>query len=426
MHLVEEVLVSYLERARPKRVLVAYSGGSDSTALLLGLSRVCWRVPVVALHANHGLQDDSVEWESHCIEVCRRLNVKIAIRRLQISLVGNLESMAREKRYAYFSEFVEEGDLLLLGHHLQDQVETSLMRVFQGRGLIQMKPERSFGAGLMIRPFIGIEPNVLKDYLRQLNFSWIEDPSNKDLSFDRNYIREKVLPVIAERWPSHARNFSRVLAHSASVDKILQDQKKDLPDVVGESLLPKDFESKLVWIRSYLEARGYFRLTDRQIRNFLVEFKASGKGELDLGGALLGAYRGRLYYELKGVCSISKGAVVNFPYVLDVGWGLLHLEEVDLSEQEGFFCSGNLHIKFRSGGEKMSLGPLRLRQKVKNMLSDRAVPTWRRESYPLIYVDGKLVCVPEIGIDQDFEIVPGCEVKRIQASILEKQNIDKV
>ena len=136
MHIVERTLYEFVHSKTPKRICVAYSGGADSTALLIALSNVVDVKRILALHANHRLQVNSELWEKHCIEQCNQLGVEIEVERLEVPAKGNTEASARTKRYAFFSRFLDTGDLLLLGHHHQDQVETSLMRVFQGRGLI--------------------------------------------------------------------------------------------------------------------------------------------------------------------------------------------------------------------------------------------------------------------------------------------------
>ena len=165
MHIVEAAISQTILANRPKAAFVAYSGGSDSTALLMALKRVYPSLPLTALHVNHRLNANSDAWEKHCVSECRDLSIEIHVTRLNLSLVNNIEAAAREKRYAFFSKFLKESDVLFVGHHLQDQVETTLMRIFQGRGIIQMPLRRNLGQGTLVRPFLGLKPESLREYV---------------------------------------------------------------------------------------------------------------------------------------------------------------------------------------------------------------------------------------------------------------------
>ena len=258
MHIVERTLYEFVHSKNPKRICVAYSGGADSTALLVALSNVVDVKRILALHANHQLQVNSELWEKHCIEQCNQLGVEIEVERLEVPAMGNTEAIARAKRYAFFSRFLGPGDLLLLGHHHQDQVETSLMRVFQGRGLIQMPQQRILGKGAMGRPLLKLTRASLTEYLSQRECSWVEDQSNSDQSFDRNYIRSRILPAIAKRWPNYLKALDRVITYDRDKDVILRNYFNSFIDPVDIKVLPNGISAKIAWVRGYIESRGYY------------------------------------------------------------------------------------------------------------------------------------------------------------------------
>ena len=180
-----------------RRLFVAYSGGLDSTVLLhvavsLGLGPT-------AIHINHGLHAQSDAWQRHCAEVCGRLGIGIETRRVE---AAGGEAGFREARYAAFDELIGDGDLLLLGHHRNDQAETVLMRLMQGREPLAMpRTRRLRGGGRTLKPWLALTRDRLARHAQSKTLDWIEDPSNAESTFDRNFLRHHVLPALAERWP---------------------------------------------------------------------------------------------------------------------------------------------------------------------------------------------------------------------------------
>ena len=420
MHIVEAAISQTMLPNRPKTAFVAYSGGSDSTALLMALNRVYPSLPLTALHVNHRLNANSDAWEKHCVSECRDLGVEIHVTRLNLSLVNNIEAAAREKRYAFFSKFLEESDVLFVGHHLQDQVETTLMRIFQGRGIIQMPLRRNLGQGTLVRPFLGLKPEILREYLSILRRSWVEDDSNSDESFTRNYIRSAVLPSISERWPNYLDNVARALFHSKNQEKILDGFYGKFDDCFAASELPDGLDERLVWIRKFLDAKKHFMVSDRQIKAFINQIENSSTGAIDLDDYIFGHYRGMLYYEMTTPEIESEIRVTQFPYKLDLGWGILLLEEVTQKDCNSFSFANELMIKFRAGNRKMKLTDTTYKKSVKNLFNENRLPRWRRSSFPLIFSDGDLVCLPGIGVDTKARESSSHTSKNIRARVVAK------
>jgi len=426
MNVIEDAVMAAILAKNPTKVYAAYSGGCDSTALLVALNNVVGSLPLVALHVNHGLQVQSDDWENHCVNECHRLGIEIHVAKLKLSASGNTESVAREERYSFFAQFMEENDLLFVGHHLEDQIETSLMRIFQGRGLIQMPDQRKLGKGTLVRPFLNFKPEILRKYISKLDCPWIEDESNNDQSFARNYIRAVVLPSIGKKWPDFANDFNKVLSRTKDVDKVLAGFYEKLPNVLDTSELPKDRGAMQVWMRSFLESKGHFAVSERQIKLFVEKIENSETAVIELDGKIIGHYRGSLYYEPISPKSDSEIKVMKFPYELDIGWGVLILQEVAEKDNHAFYCSGELIIKFGSGNRKIRMMNSSFKKSVKNLLNEKAVPQWRRASFPLIFSQRDLICLPDVGIDISATTACGSEEKSIKATILHKYNSNKV
>ena len=191
------------------RLLVALSGGLDST-LLLHLAVHCHghSGAVRAVHINHQLQPNASETESFCRDLCGRLGVPLVVETVTVGSGGNsdggIEEAARKARYSALEAMVQRRDLVLMAHHGDDQAETVLFRMLRGSGvagLAGMPFSRALGPATLVRPLLGFERAELERWARSAGLSWVDDPSNIDQRFDRNFLRHTVLPALRERWP---------------------------------------------------------------------------------------------------------------------------------------------------------------------------------------------------------------------------------
>jgi len=210
---------------------VAYSGGLDSHALLHALCAVRDQldVRIAALHVHHGLQAEADHWERHCRQVCAALDVDFTVLSVD-ARAGRGESpeaAARSARYGAITAWLPARHCLLTAQHQDDQAETLLLQLLRGSGVSGMAamPETGpCGAGIQLRPLLGVTRAALQDYARQHGLVWIEDPSNSDTAFDRNFLRQRVMPVLRERWPAASSSLSRSAAHCAAASELLAQQ----------------------------------------------------------------------------------------------------------------------------------------------------------------------------------------------------------
>lgn len=210
---------------------VAFSGGADSTALLLACARR-WPGQVRAVHIHHGLQAAADGFEAHCRALCLALGVPLAVRRVQ---AGNApgqspEDAARQARYAALAEAVQsewpEVRDVALAQHADDQIETLLIALSRGAGLpgLASMPAHWQRQGLSWhRPWLALPGAALREWLQIEGQTWVEDPSNGDEKFTRNRIRARVLPVLAEAFPAFRETFARSAAHAAQAQEVLND-----------------------------------------------------------------------------------------------------------------------------------------------------------------------------------------------------------
>jgi len=208
---------------------VAFSGGADSTALLVACARR-WPGQVRAVHIHHGLQAAADGFGAHCQALCLALGVPLAVRRVQAGHAAGQspEDAARQARYAALAEAVQtewpEVRDVALAQHADDQIETLLLALSRGAGLpgLASMPAHWQWQGLVWhRPWLAVPGEALRQWLRSQGQSWVEDPSNTNEQFTRNRIRARVLPALAEALPAFRETFARSAAHAAQAQEVL-------------------------------------------------------------------------------------------------------------------------------------------------------------------------------------------------------------
>lgn len=208
---------------------MAFSGGADSTALLLA-AWACWPGRVVALHVNHGLQAAAEGFERHVIEACRCWGIPLQVRRVHAgaSAGQSPEDAARQVRYATLAEMAREHDAacILLGQHADDQAETVMLALSRGAGLpgLAAMPDRFERHGAVFgRPFLALTAGELRDELAGQGASFVDDPTNTDQRFTRNRIRAVLLPAWASCFPGFQPLLARSARHAAQAQTLLDD-----------------------------------------------------------------------------------------------------------------------------------------------------------------------------------------------------------
>ncbi|MEM8489919.1 MAG: tRNA lysidine(34) synthetase TilS [Pseudomonadota bacterium] len=227
-----------------RRLLVAYSGGLDSHVLLHSVAALRQRTdasPPIAVHADHQLNEASQLWAKHCADVCNALDLLLINGSVTVRDDGRgPEAAAREARYSWFESLIESGDVLLLAQHQDDQTETIMLRLLRGagpQGLAGMPRVRELGAGKLLRPFIELPRSRLLDYAQAHRLSWIDDPSNADSRFDRNYLRNEVLPLLESRWPGYRKTVTRAAALCAELVESGDNEAERCVSITGDPAL---------------------------------------------------------------------------------------------------------------------------------------------------------------------------------------------
>ena len=388
---------------------IAFSGGLDSTVLLHLLANTEHLPPLSAIHIHHGLQAAADAWPSHCQSICDSLGVPLRVIRVQVQSGASLERAAREARYQAFAEAAGAGEVVLTGQHRDDQAETLLFRLLRGagvRGLAAMPLHRPLAGGHLVRPLLDVSRAELEAYAHAHQLKWIEDPSNADPRFSRNYFRHRVFPVLTERWPQAVSSLARTAEHLSEAQELLD-------ELARMDLQGADQPSPYPWLQLPSLALAPLReLSDARQRNALRHWLTPltrlpdsdhwaswyslrdakcdaqplwrlADGELHRGGE-------RIWW-LPATWSDFSHATVSW---LDPQ-NPLELPGNGRLEFIGKTPEGPLQIRYRQGGEIIEV-PGRGRRDLKRLLNECGMPGFMRGRLPLLYQGEQLLAVPAL------------------------------
>jgi tRNA(Ile)-lysidine synthase len=411
---------------RPSRYVVAFSGGLDSSVLAHAIAGA--DVPVVAVHINHGLQAESEDWARHCEEFAVSLGIEFHGHTVRVQLESGKgpEASARDARYAALHAEVHSGDWLLSAHHREDQAETLLLNLVRGSGpagIAGIGAVRRFGAGWLVRPLLDFDRAELEAYAQRHSIRWIDDPSNADKRFDRNFLRHDILPRLKTRWPDIARRLQRSALLSGEASGLLVDLAKiDLEALGGQAGrlpvqdlldLPRDRRKNL--IRYALRARGLTVPTALQLDTILddvLRAREDAQPQVRWSGGSARRYRGALYLLPDTLpASLPEGSISGSRLELGGGLGTLHFDPGAERGLDAHLVGPRLRLEYRKGGEKIRVDGQSHTKKLKKLLQDAGVVPWMRDRVPLVYAGDELVAVGDLFIAADAASSPGVAIR---------------
>ena len=419
---------------------LAVSGGLDSMCLLHLVKQVqqnpssnCPDIRVI--HVHHGLQAQADDWrllvEQQAHEygfTCCSESVQIDP---QVQREQGLEAAARNARYQVFENLIGAGDVLLLAQHADDQAETLLLRLLRGAGVAglgAMPKQRPLGAGHLLRPLLAESRQQLETYAQEHELQWVEDPSNVDEHYRRNFLRHKVMPLLKQRWPG-------VLQRMQTTSAVMQESQALLEEVAAQ-----DFALLAAGQQQTLPVQGLLDLSAARRHNLLrwwlqelgdlapdyeamlqideqvLGAVADGQPELYLAYGLLRRSQGKLYWlsaaqrhqlkaaahELESETIVWSDALAQQACVC-LNQGSLQQVASGLHLQPG----DELRIGLRQGGERCQPQGRQHSQSLKKLLQEYQVPAWQRSRLPLFWLNGELAMVSDLWVCQGFATEPG-------------------
>jgi len=410
-------------------LLVGFSGGLDSTVLLHLLADAGRGLR--ALHVHHGLHADADAWERHCRQACEALGIPLTVARVQVTRDGaGLEAAARDARHAAFADHLHDGETLVLAHHRDDQAETMLLRLLRSSGsggLAAMRPRRAFGRGDVWRPLLDTPRADLLAYAQAKGLSWIDDPSNADDSLDRNFLRVRVMPLLAGRWPEAAASMARSAALLSEDARLLDEEAaKRLALVQGvdpatlavDGLLALDRAWRHRVLRAWIAALALPPLPGAalvRIDGEMLAVRGDAEPEYHWAGCVLRRWRNLLPAEM-APAELPPGWPAEWggasPLLLPTGDRLAFvgadLAATSVAEAIGVAARSaptitepppTMIVRARRGGERITLPGRGNSHALKKVLQDLGVPAWERERLPLLFAaDGELLAAGDLAI----------------------------
>lgn len=386
---------------------IGFSGGLDSTVLLHALAHLDLPVQLRALYINHQLSPNADFWQSQCADFCARYSISFQAEIVCVEKTGRgIEDAARAARYGVFEKNLAPGDMLFTAHHANDQAETLLLRLMRGtgpRGLAAMAMQRSLGEGVLIRPLLHFSRAELEAYANAHQLSWVDDESNDDDAYDRNFLRNQVMPLLHSRWPEFKRKWQQTAELCAQQEIMMEEVAREdlnraalLAARVGQSidlpaLLNLSPARQQNLLRFWLRALNYTvpeQLHWQQIQQQLFHSRGDAQARVSWGNVALQTYHQRLY-----------ALPLQLP---ELELRLQPSSAADNEKQRLKIDLPDLRIAYRTGGERCKPAGRAHSRTLKKLLQEYELEPWLRDRVPLVFSGDALVAVGDLWICAGF------------------------
>ena len=464
---VQNMLSPILSAASPhanRAILLGLSGGVDSVALLNLLHQ--WSLKnswsLRALHVHHGISPHADSWAAFCADSCKKLNVPLQVERVNIAPLRamGVEAAARQLRHAALLS--QSADYIVLAHHQDDQAETLLLQLLRGAGVrgaaampvvkqvmakqatVKQIVHEMTHTKILLRPLLDVPRNELVKYAQAHGLQWIEDESNADDRYPRNFLRHRVLPILEARFPAYRATLSRSARNFAEANELLDElalQDWALQDWALQDWALQDLNQHAPVNKAILEVSRLRKLNSARGKNLLRYFfsrlnvpipdssqleemlhqlcyaRSDAAVCVNFGGWQVRRYRGRVY-----VAPMQPTWAENVAENFCVTWcgesrlpipqlgGTLHFQSISgqgISLQK--LQLKPVTVRLRRGAERIRPHSQRPTRTLKNLLQEHAIPPWQRDRLPLLFCGEDLVWVAGVAIAENYWSEPGEE-----------------
>lgn len=420
--------------------LVSFSGGMDSTVLLHQLIQIKnlynLNIKIRAMHIHHGLSIFADSWLKHCHQQCKNWNVPFIFKHINIknNNIG-IEAYARNIRYEILFKNLNKKEILLTGHHINDQCETFFLALKRGSGpygLSSMPDIRYINNKILLRPLINQSFNKIIYWAKYYNLKWVEDNTNQNLKLERNFLRKEVLPIIYNRWPY----FSNAVYRSAS---ICREQEKLIDDLLSDDLkkiIKKDgsFITDTLkkmnnnkrnallrrWIILIIKIVPSYKIL-KIIWKELINSRIDRSPILKIGNYEIRRYKNTIH--LVVISSCLKNIIIEWknPFkkiLLPQNIGCLILNYKHGKEIRKPNINEKITIRFNCNLEYIKILERNKIFKIKKIWKEFFIPVWKRNKIPMLFYNEKLISFIGLFITQNGY----CEKNRGWKIFLKKNN----
>lgn len=427
MTIIESALVSAIKKHPKTPLVIAYSGGVDSQVLLHALAKLkhATKIPniVTVCHVNHGLSENAITWQSFAEQACQKLNLPFVACQVSVQPQAqqSLEALARDARYQALQSLYDEKSLIITGHHRDDQAETFLLALKRGsglKGLSAMAAETEQGKDIFMRPLLNISRAEIVHCAKEQELDWVEDESNSDTRFDRNFIRQKIMPLLSQRWPSITQTITRSSSHCLEGQLLLNElAEQDLASSkLGEQCLSVSELSKLSsarfnnLIRYFLAQSNFLMPSTEQLSQVYQQLLANKdkNPEIKVANNYLRRYKDALYLtaDFSDISDWKKNIdcfdkqTLSITEVIELPDSL---GKLTFSKSESFGVSSlcqqvalptktqKVTVRFCHSNPTCLPDYRNHSRSLKKVLQELNIPLWQRKRIPFLYYDDILV-----------------------------------
>ncbi|MEY0231516.1 tRNA lysidine(34) synthetase TilS [Providencia manganoxydans] len=397
-----------------RKILVGLSGGVDSTVLLHSLYQLKQQqlpeLEIRAIHIHHGLNNKADEWETHCLELCHQWGIPFVCYRVTVDPTKNgIEAAAREARYQAYRDELAENEIIVTAQHLDDQAETFILALKRGSGpagLSSMPESLNFNATIgqtwLLRPLLEVSRNDLEIYAAKEKLIWVEDDSNQDDRYDRNFLRLRVMPTLAQRWPYFAKAVSRSASlcaeQEALLDELLQDSLDEMMDYRGglfiDGLHDCTQAKRNALLRRWMALHQLSMPPFNQLQRIWLEValaRQDAEPICQLGNVDIRRYQGALWIVRRINSLLGQQFTWHYPqpFMLPEALGTLNVM-VDEGQIRPPMPTEKVTVRFGLQGTYKIVGRMHSRSS-KKIWQELGISPWMRERTPLIYYNEQLI-----------------------------------
>jgi tRNA(Ile)-lysidine synthase len=435
---------------------VALSGGVDSGVLLAALAaRLRKHTRLRAVHVHHGLHASADQWGAHCASLAKRLDVPLTVLRVKVARArgASVEAAARDARYEALAGTLAPGEVLLTAHHEDDQLETVFLQLMRGAGvagLAAMPEVTPFAQGTLARPLLTRSRAELEAWAKANDLTWVDDDTNANEQFDRNYLRRQILPLIRARWPSAARSVSRSARHAAEAQRLLDALAlADVERAANGAALSVQYLRALTRdrrrnaVRFWIARAGHTVPDTRRLEEItttLLDARPDANPAVEWNATEVRRHAEHLTVrpvdarQNAGIRPVdareSAGAATDAARATgtvaksatpatneEITWDWRALSQIQLSESRGTLAitsdphgpldlaalPATLTLRRRQGGERLRPKRGGRTRTLKALLQEARVPLMERAHLPLVFADGRLIAVADRWLDDSVQ-----------------------
>ncbi len=398
------------------RLLVAFSGGLDSFVLLHALCLLRRSIPfeLSAMHVHHGLSPNADAWAEFSRQTCKGLSVPFLLEKVSVNVSAGigLEAEARKVRYGALRSV--ESDWLCLAHHQDDQAETLLIQLARGAGVKGLSGMSGIdGVRKIFRPILNLNRSQLLSYANQHGLCWIQDESNFNKAFDRNWWRLEILPLLRMRYPAIVASLARSARHLAEANDLLDElAMQDALRVLLENRLVLTHFVEMSearqrnFLRWWLAGKSIQMPSEARLNQVCRQLFVASQGRsvrIKISDRIeMRTYQGNAYLLELRLNNAARGPAISWKgeseILLDDG-SMLIFEQVLGQGIALKYLSQSLYIGYRRGGSEIRLEGNRPSRGLKAYFQMYGIPPWQRENMPMLYLNDKLAAIPNMGCD---------------------------